>query len=195
MLVFIFVISILTIFILISSIRIKIEDFNISNYEKIEKGIKIFFQIILFKEVLLFSKQINLNSIEKIYLKQQLNIEKLRNIYKLIKENREYIKIKNLILNIKIGTGDVILTAYIISIISTIISSVLPRYIDGEVYKNYFKLAPIYDDEIKYKVSLDCIIPIKTVHIIHIIYLILKKRRDEKYGRTSNRKSYENSYE
>lgn len=194
MLVF-FIIIFLIIFILESSIRIKVENFNISNYEKAGKKLKLLLQIVLFKKIVIFSIKLNTANMKKIYSKEKIDKEKAKSFFKIIKLERKHIKIKDMHLYIKIGAGNVILTAYIVSIISTILSYILPKYIEGRLDRNYFKILPIYEDEIKYNVSLNCIISIKTVHIIHIIYLILVKRRDEKYVRASNRRSYENGYE
>lgn len=194
MLVF-FIIIFLIIFILESSIRIKVENFNISNYEKAGRKLKLFLQITLFRKIVIFSIKLNTANMKKIYSKEKFDMEKAKSFFKIIKLERKHIKIKDMHLYIKIGAGNVILTAYIVSIISTILSYILPKYIEGRLDRNYFKILPIYEDEIKYNVSLNCIIPIKTVHIIHIIYLILVKRRDEKYVRASNRRSYENGYE
>lgn len=194
MLVFFIIIIFLLIF---SKIGIKIEEFKISSFKEKNEKLKIYFEFYIFNIKLAHIK-INPNNIKKIYNKQKSMIKKIKEInnYAEIKDVLlKKVKLKNLLLDINIGTGNVILTTYIIVILSTILSSILPLYIEGEIKKNNYAVKPIYSNEISYKITLNCIMTIKTVHIIHIIYLYLKKRRDEKYVRTSNRRSYESSYE
>ena len=45
-----------------------------------------------------------------------------------------------------------------------------------------------------YKIDLNCIFSLKMIHIINIMWLILRKR-DDKNGRTSNRRFNAYSYE
>lgn len=194
MLVFFIIIIFLLIF---SKIGIKIEKFKISSFKEKNEKLKIYFEFYIFNIKLAHIK-INPNNIKKIYNKQRSMIKQIKEInnYPEIKDVLlKKVKLKNLLLDINIGTGNVILTTYIIVILSTILSSILPLYIEGEIKKNNYAVKPIYSNEISYKITLNCIMTIKTVHIIHIIYLYLKKRRDEKYVRTSNRRSYESSYE
>lgn len=194
MLVFFIIIIFLLIF---SKIGIRIEKFKISSFKEKNEKLKIYFEFYIFNIKLAHIK-INPNNIKKIYNKQRSMIKQIKGInnYPEIKDVLlKKVKLNNLLLDINIGTGNVILTTYIIVILSTILSSILPLYIEGDIKKNYYTVKPIYEDRIRYKIILNCIMTIKTVHIIHIIYLYLKKRRDEKYVRTSNRRSYESSYE
>ena len=57
-----------------------------------------------------------------------------------------------------------------------------------------FLVSPIYDGRNMLKVKIESIITIKTIHIIYMIYVLDKNRRKENV-RTSNRRSYVNSYE
>ena len=54
----------------------------------------------------------------------------------------------------------------------------------------YYKIMPIYGKGNILKLNLSCIINLKLVHIINIIYMIIKKERSDKYVRTSNRGTY-----
>ena len=64
------------------------------------------------------------------------------------------------------------------------------------MYKNcFYDIKPIYKDKNLYEISLNCIIEVKMVHIINMIYKIVKKRRSDKNERTSNRRAYDNSDE
>lgn len=89
-----------------------------------------------------------------------------------------------------------ILTSAIITALASIIGIGLARII--EIYnkeKYSYEIYPIYQNKNLIKLDLNCIIKVKMVHIISIIYLIVKKRRVEKSERTSNRMSYDYSYE
>lgn len=178
------------------SIGFKIEDLKITNLEEKKKDAKVFLLIYIFG-IKILSINIKLKDIKSIYSKERMKFDKSKIIknYKELKSFLNSIEIKEISLNIDIGVNDVIVTTYIVVLLSTFLSSILPLYIKEKREKSNYNIRPIYVDGIKYKIDLNCIIAIKTVHIIHILYLILKKRRDERYVRTSNRKSYESSYE
>ena len=107
------------------------------------------------------------------------------------------IDLKKIKLDLKVGTEDYVLTSYIVAIISILISNILPHIIRNKKQINEekynYKILPIYSKNNLYKIELDCIINAKMGNIIYVIYLI--KRRGDKNERTSNRKSYEYSYE
>lgn len=178
------------------SIGVKIEDLKITNLEEKKKDPKVFLLIYIFS-IKILSINIKLKDIKSLYSKERIKFNKSKIIknYKGLKNFLNSVEIKEISLNVDIGVNDVIITTYIVVFLSTLLSSVLPLYIKEKKEKSIYKIRPIYIEGLKYKIDLNCIIAIKTVHIIHIIYLILKKRRDERYVRTSNRKSYESSYE
>lgn len=60
--------------------------------------------------------------------------------------------------------------------------------------KTEFRIIPLYNFGNSIKFNLNCIISVKIVHIIYVIYILLKTRR-RKNERTSNRRSYDYSYE
>lgn len=103
-------------------------------------------------------------------------------------------------LNLKIGVEDIMVTTYAIPIISTLISFILRLTVKDVKLKNkkreyYYKIEPIYNKNI-INLRLNCIINVKIVHIINIIYIFLiKKRRSDKYERASYRRSYGYSHE
>lgn len=103
-------------------------------------------------------------------------------------------------LSLKIGVEDIMITTYVIPIISTLISFILKLTVKDVNLKNkkrdyYYKIEPIYNKNI-INLRLNCIINVKIVHIINIIYIFLiKKRRSDKYERASYRRSYGYSHE
>ncbi len=206
-----------------SSIRFTVINLDINTTEKeIINDYQFEFGIYLFNKVKILKYKINERKINKIMnskiLKKLSNKDFKKITLKLEKkvlidiENRQLVKdIKKLIKNIKpeifkfklklkIGLGDVIFTTFMIPIISSIISCVLNKgsinlYKKNSKQKYYFKIDPEYN-KIAVKLKLNCIINVKMVHIINIIYaLIIKKRRSDKYERTSYRRSYGYSHE
>ena len=83
----------------------------------------------------------------------------------------------------------------LIAFVSIIISNILKIKVK-KINKNYYYIiSPIYTGENIFKLNLNCIISLKIVHIINIIYMIFKKGRSDRYVRTSNRRSYDYCHE
>ncbi len=131
--------------------------------------------------------------IEKIDLKKvkqtiPINIETL----KIIKHLN--LKIESLKLKINLGVEDAIITSYAIAAIASIISIILPHLVKKEdIKKIKYEVNPIYNT-LMFNLSLDSIISLKIVHIIYVIYNLVKKGRDNN-ERTSNRRAYAYSHE
>ena len=105
-------------------------------------------------------------------------------------------KIEKLELDLKIGTEDAIYTAFAVYTISIAISVILPYLVEKKNYdKIKYKIQPIYNGKNQIDLKLNCIIYVKMVHIISIIYIFLQKGRVDKHGRSSNRRAYAHSYE
>lgn len=152
-------------------------------------GINIF-KIYLTKQKLNNSIKKNLANLNKNKIK--LDKKEYINIKKELKKSN--IKLEKLDLNIAVGLEDCVITAYLVGIIYIIISNIIPHiYNDKKSLEEYkYKIIPIYNKNFS-KFSLNCIISVKLVHIIYIIFLIWKGSK--KNERTPNRKSYEYSYE
>ena len=97
-------------------------------------------------------------------------------------------------LKVEIGTENSALTSIIFGIVSGIIPFVLRNQIKN-IEKQKIDIKPIYLNQNLLNIELNCIFNIKMIHIIYVMYILNKKRRDEKYVRTSNRRSYAYSYE
>lgn len=103
-------------------------------------------------------------------------------------------------LSFKLGVSDIMVTTYAVPIISTLISFILKLTVKDINLRNkrkdyYYKIEPVYNKNI-INLRLNCIINVKIVHIINIIYIFLiKKRRSDKYERASYRRSYGYSHE
>lgn len=200
MLLVFFILLIICLLIISLRFEIEIENFEYSNYEKqIPDNFKVKFRIFLINKLKILELKLNKEKMKKIYSKQKLEkIDTKKMMRKLPKSNKEKIKIlemlklKKIKLYIEIGTEEIMLTTMIIPILSSLFSVIFSMICN----KNdcYYKVNPIYIDENIYKINLDCIISIKMIHIIVIMWKILRKRVDTN-ERTSNRRSYAYRYE
>ena len=135
-------------------------------------------------------------------IKQQ-DFTKLREKYNLKLDIKQIIKnlllsIEQLNLKIEIGTENAVLTSFLIPTISTIISILIAKNQEEKCEKTinqHFKITPIYQNKNLINFSLEGIFELKLIHIITTICILKKKRRVDKHERTSNRRSYDYSYE
>ena len=127
------------------------------------------------------------NNVDKIKkrMKQDQNYSNV-SLFRIIKKSK--IKIEKINLDINIGIEDAEATAILVGGISGVIANLL-RGIDNK----YFLVSPVYGKNIL-KINIESIITVKVIHIIYMIYILQKIRRKENV-RTSNRRSYANSYE
>lgn len=189
-----------------AKIEMSIYNFNINNESNTKNNEKLNIEIALkVYGIKILKIKFDKKKLEKIYAKISISKIKKNNkkhISKIVKKKikkeikKVDLKIEMLDLNIDLGTSDVLITTFTVSALSIIISNVLPYIIDTHKnIKNYkYKIMPIYKQNILYKLNLNCIINANLVHIINIIFLI-RKGRSDKNERTSNRKSYDYSYE
>ena len=143
---------------------------------------------------------------QKTHIKEKLekqmkeqNLKQLSEKYDVTKDFKEIIKNINirtnkLDLKLEIGTQNVILTSFLIPAISTILAIILYKT-GNKSKKQKYKVEPIYQNKNLINFQLDGIFDLKLIHIITTICILKKKRRVEKYERTSNRRSYDYSYE
>lgn len=208
--IFIVIILVATIF-LLSSIKITIYKVNflISEPEYNEDNIKfnyeLYISLCLFNKIDIIKIKLDKDKIKNLNLKSKIKpqqMEKIKNnipdkkgIIELIK--RLKIKFTKFNLSIEIDTPNLMVTTGSVTVVSTIISIILSKVINKKDAKNYnYKITPLYTNKNILKIDFNCIIKVKIVHIIFIIYYLLyKKRRDDKNERTSNRRSYDYSYE
>lgn len=146
-----------------------------------EKTIKV---IQIFKKKV---KKLNLYKIEKNFSKYKKIVA---NILKRLDINLEYIR-----LDLKIGTEFMLLTSIIIITLSSVFPLIINKFIKKYDIKNYvYQFTPIYNkNEINLK--LNCIISVKMVHIISVIFSILLRKGEFKNDRTSNTRFNDNCYE
>ena len=202
--VLVFIICILIFLVLLitfSTIRIQVENFEASNMENMKKpkNYKIKIALYLFNKIKWIWISLDNKKIQKISQKSKWNevdIKKYVDVkdIKLVKKLSPKISFLNL--KVKLGTFDIVATTYLVAILSTFIAVLLPYTIKKYKKENYYyEILPVYSDKNLYEIKLNCIIEEKMVHIISIVYALLKKRRVDKNERTSNRRSYAYGHE
>lgn len=206
-----FLISLFVIIILISNLKISVKKLEASNEIEntdILKSFTVSIGIYIFGKIKIFNKDITKQDLEK--AKNSKQIEKLKNKFwkkETMKEKKQDIKmdidvlkklnpkLEKIKLDLKLGTEDVVLTSFLIVIVSIIISMVLSKVIKKYDEKKYeYIIIPVYNNKNSIKVILEGIIDIKLVNIISIIFR-LWFRRDKIDKRTSDRGSYVDSDE
>ena len=200
----IFIIAILLIF---SKIKIKIENLRFSSKKDryFNEDFKIIIKLYVLSKIPIIKITLTKEKIKKQKLKLQKSVkdleERIIKDKKLIDKKMIYlmkelnIKIEKINLNIIIGTENAMFTAMIVSIISSIISIFIAKRIK-EKNDKYFIVKPIFKDQNFLEILISCIFEIKVIHIINIIYVLVNNRKGEdKYERTSNRRSYDDCYE
>ena len=189
-----------------SKIQLQILKFNYStaNKEHINPKYKLVFVWYILGKIPIIKINIDKTKFSKLKIKEKItNIEmdfiqgrkqmdkNILNVLKKIKFN-----IKELDLKLDIGTENVALTSLIVPVISTLIALYLREKIKNKK-EQFFVVQPIYQNQNYLNIKLSGIFELKTNHIINIIYLLSRKNKKgvKKYERTSNRRSYDYSYE
>ena len=202
--VLVFIICILIFLVLLitfSTIRIQVENFEASNMKNMKKpkNYKIKIALYLFNKIKWIWISLDDKKIQKISQKSkwsEVDIKKYVDVkdIKLVKKLSPKISFLNL--KVKLGAFDILTTTYLVAILSTFIAVLLPYTIKKYKKENYYyEILPVYSDKNLYEIKLNCIIEEKMVHIISIVYALLKKRRVDKNERTSNRRSYAYGHE
>lgn len=156
------------------AIKICIDELEVENFEINKSDIIIKFGILKFK--------LNKEKLKKIISNNKSKIKLEVNDFK---EIIKKIEIPKLNINAKFGTGEPNSTAFFVAIVSSIIGIALARKIENPRYT----IEPVYGDMNYIFLSINCIFEIKLVHIINI-FIKLKRKEYQKYGRTPNRRSY-----
>lgn len=104
--------------------------------------------------------------------------------------------VKKINLHIDLGTENACLTSILVPAISTMIAIILRKKI--KKWENQiFIINPVYQNQNMVKIDFSGIFEIKISHIISIMYYLIKKEKKgvKEYERTSNRGTYDYSYE
>ena len=181
------------------------KDLSLNNMKKNKKGQKasyvIKISLNIFNNIKWLWISLDSKKVKKLVSKiPEIDIKKIESDFTL-----EDIKVlKKLYLNVSkfklyaiLGLENPIATAFLVAILSSSISIAIPRFIKKWNKENYeYKIQPIYNNQNLYKIRLNCIIELKIVHIINVIYILIRKGKSDKNERTaSNRKPYAYSHE
>ena len=177
----ILIITLILTLIFISTLRIKLENMNISNIKKNKSAYSINISFYLLNKIKWLAFNISENKIKKITKKIQFkNIDMIKlekylqpsDIKELAKINP---KISYLKLEFNLGLEDVVVTSYIVAIISTMLSIILPYVTKERERKNlYYKILPIYNNKNQYHINLDVIFEVKLINVFKVVYKFYK---------------------
>ena len=203
----ILILSLILFLLCISTLQVEIKKLEIDTTNK--KGNKIEDYIVNIKikvlgKITLLKITINKEIMKKYRLINEKVLMKIRDVEKelmdprkesLVRNNLKYIRqldiqVDKVDLYLKIGLIDAFYTAILVGVISTVISIIVSK--NTKNYKcNKYSIIPEYDSELAIKLNLNCIIKIKMIHIINVIYMLMKEKRSEGYDeRKSNRRTY-----
>lgn len=178
-------IMILIVSILLSTIKINIKDYNISNLNIEKLEYKFTISLYLLNKIKWFSIKLNkekiLNISKKVHL-DRINIKKLERDFK-ISNIKEFKKIKPKVsflhLNLKLGLEDILLTTYLVPIVCTAISMILPFITEEKNIKHIkYEVSPIYNQKNLYYLKLNCRIEIKMINLLNSMYGMYKNIKD-----------------
>lgn len=203
-LVLFFILISILIILFFSHVKIKINQITVSNMPKYYHDFDIRIGIYLFNKVRLIESKLDkettqqnkiLHRVKEAISEKGLTLEWQR-IPKLNELKKVNVNLEEIYLDVKIGTEDVILTSAIVVILSSVIGLILGKAIkDYNSAQHRYTIVPFYNNKNLFELNLNCIINVKLVHIIYVIYMFSKKRSENKYERTSNRGTYDYSYE
>lgn len=191
-------VCLLVFFLLLSTIKVELKKLHITN---IEKKLQVDFVLQIAISVLNKFKLINItidnDKIEKLLKSGKINLERLKDNKTFNKDNIKSLKYLNPhieYLNIEgyFATFNTVLTSSIYAILHAIIPILTSSKMKGK-YRNNIKFLNINQNVIN--ININCIISIKMVNIINVIYDLKKKGGKEKYGKSSNRRAYAYSNE
>ena len=193
------IITLIVLILLLSNIKIEIIKLQISNVSKkfnISFASKI--SIFLFNILKLLEINIDDNKVKKIYKSGKINISKLKSnnikdlrVISKIEFNLEQLKVDGYI-----GCEDAAYTAYITSVINSLLGILISKKINFYNKDRYiYHINPTFTNQNLVNLELNCIISIKIVNIINIILILLKKGSVRENERTSNRRAYAYSNE
>ncbi len=203
-LIIILIILIITIIIAEAQISIEVKNLKIKADKKIyiNDDYKIIFKLKIFNKIPILKFKLDKEKIilekNKIIKKKEFSrIEKnfsKKKIKKEVFKSLTNLQVNELKLKIKLGTENAFFTSMIVPIISSVISIILMEKITN-VEKQQYIVEPIYLSQNLLEILISGIFELKMIHIINIIYILIKKEGVKKNERTSNRRSYDYGYE
>ena len=169
---------------------------------------EIIIRLKIFGNIPILKFTINKNTLRKIQKSWKMN-EKVKQLEKDILQNKDKfdmqmikglkefskgIYVDDLELEIEVGTKNAFLTSILVAFFSSILAISFSR-IQLKENNIVYKIEPVYRNENSIKIEISGIFQIKLIHIINTIYVLNKKGGRKNHERTSNRRSYDYSYE
>lgn len=183
---------------MLSTIKLEVKKLYISNLEK-ELQVDFVLQIALavFNKIRLIKMTIDNDKVKKILKSGKIDVQKLKDnraLNKDVMKSLKYVKPNIEYLNIEgyFATFNTVFTSSIYGILHAILPILIAPKLKGK-YQNDLKFLNLNQNIIN--INLSCIISIKMVNIINIIYDLKKKGGRGKYGKSSDRRSYAYSNE
>lgn len=212
--VFFIVICILIVLALLvfSTISFLIEKVEFSNKAKIKLDYIIHFELKILGKVRILRVSITPQKIEKIMkkfnLKERLHKINWKDLKADLPSNERTIqivkkldlKLEEFQLKLELGTEDVIITSFLVMLISSVLAMVLTKVIKHYEKEKYsYEIMPIYENRNVIKLMLNGKIQIKVFSIIAIIFELIKaNRKEEKKNKQKDilkKKKYSYGYE
>lgn len=199
----------LTIFLLlfllfISTIQIETDNLVINSINKKENKINLYVRLKILNKITYLKIKVNKEKMSRFKVSNKRILKKINQIQNELINNRRKVlnidvirllnrlnvEIDKLNLFLKIGLSDAFLTSIIVGMISALISILISKN-TKEYSDKYYSILPDYNKTPLVKINLNCIINIKMIHIINVIYMLSKKKRSGEYNeRTSDRRTY-----
>ena len=169
---------------------------------------EIIIRLKIFGNIPILKFTINKNKLRKIQQSWKMN-EKVKRLEKDILQNKDKfdmqmikglkefskgIYVNNLELEVELGTENAFLTSILVAFFSSILAISFSK-IHVKEKNTVYKIEPVYRNENSIKIEISGIFQIKLIHIINTIYVLNKKGGRKNHERTSNRRSYDYSYE
>ena len=196
--------------ILTSKLDIRMINLIIDSQSKkyINDRYEIIIKLKIFGNIPILRFTMNKNKLRKIQQSWKMN-EKVKQLEKNILQNKDKFDMKmikgvkefskniymeNLDLEVELGTENAFLTSMLVAFFSSILA--ISFSIMHVKEKNIvYEIEPVYRNENFIKIEISGIFQIKLIHIINTIYVLNKKGGRKNHERTSNRRSYDYSYE
>lgn len=197
--VIIMLLMIAIIFTLLSTIKIDIKNFEATNKQHIKQNYEVAISLNILNKLKWISFRLNAKKMKKLVIKmhlEKIDIKKLERDLQLsdIQEIfRIRAKISSLNLNIKIGLEDAVITSYIVPIICTVISLILPHITEKKNISNIkYKVEPVYNQN-AYHIKLNTVLEIKLINVLNSAYRIYKSRKSSSEKSKANKMVATNS--
>ena len=184
---FLIIIAVIFIITIFPSIKIEIKNLELhipkENGKYANKDYEVYINVYILRKIKIFKFSITENKLERKEIndrikKMEQKVLRNRNQYdiKLTEFFKKlHIELEKLKLDIYLGTEDAALTAISTGIVASTVGIVLKDKV-LEKDKIGFKTVPVYQDENILKIYIDAILWIRMLHIIHIIYILKRKK-------------------